>query len=238
MLDSSAPIAAAADARANDPADGRCGRGPSLRERKKIQTRARIIEVALDLCDAQGFDATTVEQIAHAADVSPRTVNRYFETKEDIVLGPVADFGEGVATALRQQPSTDGDLPALCNAYLDMIDRATAGDSTSFRQFQQMQRIARSSQTVNARALEFGETKTTAISRCLAERAGTAPDALPVRLVVATWQMLCHIAMADSEELVVNGDPQTAARAARAAVLTAYDELRRICSHARPLDSA
>ncbi|WP_216917326.1 TetR/AcrR family transcriptional regulator [Nocardia noduli] len=237
MLDSPAPIDVAADARATGSARGRCG--PSLRERKKIQTRARIIEVALNLCDSQGFEATTVEQIAHAADVSPRTVNRYFETKEDIILGPISDFGEGVAVALRQQPRADSDLRALCNAYLAIIDSAAnGGDVTSFRQFQQMQRIARNSPAVNARALEFGETKTTAITRCLAERTGDAPGALRVRLVVATWQMLCHIAMADSEELVVNSDPQTAARAARAAVLTAYNELQRICSQSRPLESA
>lgn len=225
MLDSSAPIEVVADA-------ARSGARPaSLRERKKRQTRARIIEVALDLCEAKGFDTTTVEQIAHGADVSPRTVNRYFETKEDIVLGTLDSFGDAVACALQAQPGTDSDLHALCNAYLHMIERAAnSDDDLSFRRFQQSQRIARTSPTVNARLLEYGETKTATITAALAERTGKSPEALCVRLVVATWQMLCHIALAQAEDVVVNAEPQVAASAARTAVIDVYNELCRICA--------
>jgi AcrR family transcriptional regulator len=57
-----------------------------LRQRKKARTALTIEQVAAELFESHGFDATTIDQIADAADVHKQTVMRYFKTKEDIAL--------------------------------------------------------------------------------------------------------------------------------------------------------
>ena len=73
------------------------------RERKKLATRRALADAALRLFDQQGFDATTVEQIARVVDVSARTFHRYFERKEDVLF---ADHAERISNfrALLAQP--------------------------------------------------------------------------------------------------------------------------------------
>ncbi len=70
-------------ARTSPPADHP---QPGLRERKKTKTREAIRAATYALVKEQGYDATTIDQIAERAEVSPSTVFRYFPTKEDIVL--------------------------------------------------------------------------------------------------------------------------------------------------------
>ena len=71
-----------------------------LRERKRLAVLHTIQESALDLFDARGFDAVTIEEIAAAADVSPSTVYRYFGTKEGVIVSDEFD-------ALSQQALAD-----------------------------------------------------------------------------------------------------------------------------------
>jgi AcrR family transcriptional regulator len=73
-----------------------------LRERKKAQTRAAIQRHALRLFRKQGYENTTVQQIAAAADVSESTFFRYFPTKEDVVLWD--EFDTLILERLREQP--------------------------------------------------------------------------------------------------------------------------------------
>ncbi|WP_433680824.1 TetR family transcriptional regulator [Nocardia sp. CA-119907] len=239
MLESSTPIGASAAAdnavRATaNPGLGSSGAGASvgLRERKKQQTRLRIIEVALDLCDAQGFDATTVEQIANGADVSPRTINRYFDSKEDIVLGPVKDFGLAIAECLRGLPVTGNELLSLREAFLQVVDHAaeSVDGPISFRRFQQMQRILRSSPTVSAQSMELADDKNVAIAEAIADRLDTQPDALPVRLVVGAWQLIGHLSMECSNSIFDEADTSAAAADARNAFTTSFDEFMRVCT--------
>src|ERR1700689_5570392 len=85
------------------PANGGSG---GLRERKKARTRASLREHALRLFREQGYQATTVEQIAAAAEVSPSTFFRYFPTKEDVVLQD--DMDTRMIQAFERQPAALG----------------------------------------------------------------------------------------------------------------------------------
>ncbi len=201
---------------------------PGLRERKKQQTRRRIIEVALRLCDAQGFDATTVEQIADAADVSPRTVNRYFELKEDIVLAPLQDFGQIIGDELRNQPVTGNELQALFDTYMAVTEASIAGQTLPFEWFQQMQRIVRTSPTVRARSMELADTKTVTIHNTLAERLGTDPDSLTVRLIAGTWHAILRTGM-ECDNTLTEREPVESARASISAVRGAFEEFVQRC---------
>jgi AcrR family transcriptional regulator len=77
---------------------------PDWRQRKKTATRDRIRVSALRLFREQGYDATTVEQIAAAAGVSHMTFFRYFPTKEDVALSD--SYDPLIAALIEQTPAT------------------------------------------------------------------------------------------------------------------------------------
>ena len=92
---------------------------PGLRERKKARTRALIQEQALRLFSTQGYEETTVEQVAEAAEVSPSTLFRYFPTKADIVRYDM--FDPLLFAAYREQPAELRPIAALRQAARAML---------------------------------------------------------------------------------------------------------------------
>lgn len=90
-----------------------------LRELKKARTRAAIQREALRLFRERGYEATTVEQVAQAAEVAHTTVFRYFPTKEDLVISDEAD--PLIFASLRAQPPELTPVQALRAAMLDVL---------------------------------------------------------------------------------------------------------------------
>ncbi|GAB7046032.1 TetR/AcrR family transcriptional regulator [Catenuloplanes indicus] len=84
-----------------------------IRERNRLAVERDISEAAMRLFVTQGFDATTTDQIAREAGVSPRSLFRYVGSKEDIVLGDMLAAGESVLGALRERPPAEGPWEAL-----------------------------------------------------------------------------------------------------------------------------
>ncbi|MFF6780087.1 TetR family transcriptional regulator [Streptomyces sp. NPDC012510] len=95
---------------------------PSLRERMRATVREEVVEVANRLFTEQGFDRTTVDQIAAEVGLSRASLFRYFGTKEDIVLGGLEETGRRIAEALAARPDEESPWEALRRAF-DVLTR-------------------------------------------------------------------------------------------------------------------
>jgi len=91
---------------------------PSRREAKKAQTRQALIEAALELFAEQGYDETSVEEIAEEAGVSPRTFFRYFPSKEDVLFFGEYDYIRSFTGVYLAQPATVQELAAVEASFL------------------------------------------------------------------------------------------------------------------------
>ena len=91
---------------------------PIRRERKKEETRARLLSTAIHLMEAQGFDNVSVEAIAIAADVGKGTIYNYFQTKEDIVVAFFVDLERQIQAKLSRWTSRHADLEHVLTSFL------------------------------------------------------------------------------------------------------------------------
>lgn len=87
-----------------------------LRERNKLRRHEQITEAALRLFAQRGFDGTTIDDIASAAEVSRRTFFRYFARKEDVLLGWKRRTAEELREALAARPANEPPLDAVHGA--------------------------------------------------------------------------------------------------------------------------
>jgi AcrR family transcriptional regulator len=155
---------------------GTADRPAGLRERKKAKTRASIREHALRLFREQGYGATTVEQIAEAAEVSPATFYRYFPTKEDVVLQD--DMDVLALEALEQLPPELSPLAAVRAATAESVTRFSDEDRARFRE---TTALALAVPEVRARALDEFARTLEVFTVALAKRTGREPDDFAVR---------------------------------------------------------
>ncbi|MCW2295444.1 TetR/AcrR family transcriptional regulator [Rhodococcus erythropolis] len=100
------------------------------RDVARAAVRADLAKVAFDLFRVRGFDAVTISDVAAAAGVSRNTFMRYFETKEDAVLGVFETNGRRVAEALSERPRNEDDWTALRKA-LDVVVQEYRADPVS-----------------------------------------------------------------------------------------------------------
>ncbi|MEV8330347.1 TetR family transcriptional regulator [Streptomyces niveus] len=170
-------MAASAPLPSDDAQQPRLG----LRERKKLKTRVAIREATYRLITDQGYEATTVEQIAAAAEVSPSTVFRYFPTKEDIVL--TDEFDPVMEAAIRARPADEPPLESV-RAVLRQAVEAILADQPE--ELLQRSKLMLEIPAVRARMTETMTETSLLLSRAVADRTGRDEGDLEVRVFTAS----------------------------------------------------
>jgi AcrR family transcriptional regulator len=147
-----------------------------LRERKKAKTKAAIQQHAMRLFGERGYQATTVEQVAAAAEVSPSTFFRYFPTKEDVVLYDALD--PVLLEAFRAQPAELSPIQALRGAMWAVFGELPAGELAVQ---QERDALIRSVPELRARMLDEFAKSLDLLAEIVAERVGRRADDPAVR---------------------------------------------------------
>ncbi|HZU47994.1 MAG TPA: TetR family transcriptional regulator [Mycobacterium sp.] len=163
------------------------GQALGLRERKKIKTRQAIRRAALRLIEENGYAATTVEQIAEAAEVSPSTFFRYFPSKESVLLAD--DLDTLILEAFEQQPPELTPIQAFRGAYESVM----ANMPEEQREFENTrQRLMFSIPELKAALYDEYIRTVTVIAAALSRRTGRSPSDFEIRVLAgaATGAMM------------------------------------------------
>jgi AcrR family transcriptional regulator len=153
--------------------------GLGLRERKKLRTRQAIREAAYRLIQERGYDNTTIEQIAAAAEVSPSTVFRYFPSKEHIIL--TSDFAGPVLEVLMARPADEPPLVALREAAAETLGPVYKELEAEFARRLTM---VRQVPALRAQMYDAQGSLVEAVSAALAKRGGRRDDDFEIRVAV------------------------------------------------------
>ncbi len=158
-----------------------------LRERKKLRTRGALIDSAFALFQRKGFEATTIDEIANAVDVSPRTFFRYFASKEEVALSLVDDQLAALLDHFEHRPAAESVLEALRNAGMAVLRACEAGEEGfDPLRFQCVQILMSSSPALAASAMEQGAARLAEMAKLIGARMGVDFQVDPRPYLVAS----------------------------------------------------
>ncbi|WP_406209044.1 TetR/AcrR family transcriptional regulator [Kitasatospora sp. NBC_01560] len=196
---------------------------PNLRELNKRRTRQAISHAATRLFIEQGFDRTTIAEVATAAGVAKMTVTNHFPRKEDLVLDLHAELVAGLARTVTDRSPGESALAALrreCLAALDRHDPSLGFAGADFA------RTVTDSPALVARLREIHEQSEDALGAALAEATDSPPADLTARLAAGLLAAIHRTLFTDVFRRGLAGeDHATTARAIRPAAVRAFDQL-------------
>lgn len=158
-----------------------------LREQNAERTRAHMIDVAIELFFTQGYEQTTMEQIAERADVGSTTLYRYFPTKDLLLLHQLSAFDWG--PALRTRPADEAIDVSLGLLLRDTL-KSVSGSPDSGRLRQIIDEIP----AARARLLDIANRELGDLETALAERTGRSVDDFVVTFTARMMYQIYEIA--------------------------------------------
>ncbi|MFC0600236.1 TetR/AcrR family transcriptional regulator [Streptomyces palmae] len=160
-----------------------------LRERKKLRTRRALSETALHLFTENGYDATTLDQLCDAVEVSKRTFFRNYRSKEDVALAADSDLWSAYLEQVATLPM-DGPLLDALRSALDTT--LGAMDPDWERRFLATRELSEAVPALRAHSLGYCQDTTCALVTTVIGAAGTEVDEerlrLTVEIFVAAWR--------------------------------------------------
>ncbi|WP_022918885.1 TetR/AcrR family transcriptional regulator [Ruania albidiflava] len=178
------------------------GRRPGLREAKKQATRQQISDEATRLFLEQGFERTTIAEIAAAAGVAAKTVTNYFPYKEDLAFDRQEEFVGSLAAAVASRSNGETPLAALRSAFDAAIQNQDPVLGFSGPDFARM--IVESS-TLTAQLRRLHDQRELVLAEALAEAGGGDRAEIEVRTAAAMLSAVHRVLFHRIQELTLDG---------------------------------
>ncbi|MEU7291650.1 TetR family transcriptional regulator [Streptomyces exfoliatus] len=175
-----------------------------LRESKKHETRQLISDHATRLFMQQGFEQTTIAEIATAARVAKKTVTNYFARKEDLALDHHEAFTASLARAVADRAAGESALAALRREFVAAVEQCDPVAGFAGPEFARM--IA-DSPTLTARLRELHDLREEALAAALADDAPATAPAIAPRAAAALLAAAHRLLFQRIQELTLAGEP-------------------------------
>jgi AcrR family transcriptional regulator len=168
--------------------------------------RERLIDTTLDLCMGQGYDATTVEQIADAAGVTPSEFARHFATKDAAIMSIVDDLLHATATALRDVKTDIAPEHALLISTLEVLGAILEGRGVITRD--QMLAMAQIVTSTSELQMQASVARRRVLAQALADRMGVGLRDRRVQRAATMWSAIAAGAYVGQLHMPPNYDPR------------------------------
>jgi AcrR family transcriptional regulator len=172
-----------------------------LRAVTRDAIRAELTQRALSLLDERGFDETTVEDIATAVGISPRSFFRYFPTKEDVVIGDLMPLGHLIEEALLARPEGEKPWVSLRASLAPLVRKAESDPENVLRST----RVALSTAGLRGRTIERHTAWATVLAPIVARRFESERQYAAMAAAALTQSALACLYVATVEWVAVAG---------------------------------